>query len=95
MEQRVWILGASSSEMDLIEQVLAAAREEVLHALDEDGERVGAGNAHQARTPDHDLVWQNGTGTIYAVECSWEHLDGETGDVIHISAREFAGAYLR
>jgi hypothetical protein len=80
---RIWILGASDPEMSAIETILRECGERVIHATIA-GRRVSAGEAYRAETPRDDLIWLNGEGTIYAVECDWEHRDGETGDVSHL-----------
>lgn len=80
---RLWILGASDPEMAAIEALLVECGEAVEHAT-VDGVRVHGGNMYRADSPRHELLWLNGYGAIYAVECSWEHVDGETGDVQHL-----------
>lgn len=45
-EPRVWILGAASTEMDAVEQLLRSAGACVVYATDSDGERVTADTAH-------------------------------------------------
>jgi hypothetical protein len=69
--------------MSAIEGLLNECGEQVIYATS-GGHRVNPGNAYRTDTPRHELIWHNGIGTIYAVECDWEHLDGETGDVQHI-----------
>src|SRR5690606_25148489 len=64
--QRAWVLGAPDPEMQLIEDRLAEAGEQVAHALDETGQRVHPGSAYRvvalsAPVPDG--------ATVYAVEC--------------------------
>src|SRR5690606_32910939 len=64
--QRVWVLGAPDPEMQLIEDLLAEAGEQVAHALDETGQRVHPGSAYRvvalsAPVPDG--------AAVYAVEC--------------------------
>lgn len=61
---RVWILGASDPEMEMIEELLRACGEEVIHALDDRGERVHPGNAYRCPTPE-----VPDGATVYAVEC--------------------------
>jgi len=64
--QRVWVLGAPDPEMQMIENLLSQAGEQVVHALDETGQRVHPGSAYRvvalsALVPDG--------ATVYAVEC--------------------------
>jgi hypothetical protein len=82
-EKRIWVLGSADPEMSAIEGLLNECGEQVIYATS-GGHRVNPGNAYRTDTPRHELIWHNGIGTIYAVECDWEHLDGETGDVQHI-----------
>lgn len=83
MTNRIWILGAPDHEMAAIEHLLRECGETVVHAT-VDGKRVHPGNMYQADSPAADLIWDNGVGTIYAIECAWAHRDGETGDVVTI-----------
>lgn len=61
---RVWILGASDPEMELIERLLRQCGESVVYATDENGRRVHPGNAYRCPTPS---VPEG--ATVYAVEC--------------------------
>lgn len=61
---RIWVLGAPDPEMTLIEALLRDHGEEVIHALDDRGERVHPGNAYRCPIP----VVPEGS-TAYAVEC--------------------------
>lgn len=82
--KRLWVLGASDPEMAAIETLLRECGEEVMYALGADGERVSPGTAYSSASPRHELIWRNGEGVIFAVECAWQHRDGETGDVSHV-----------
>lgn len=61
---RVWILGASDPEMELIERLLRKCGESVVYATDENGRRVHPGNAYRCPVPE---VPEG--ATVYAVEC--------------------------
>lgn len=78
------VLGAADPEMQAIETLCRECGVEVVYALDSTGERVTPRTAYSAATPRHDLIWMNGRGRILAIECDWQHLDGETGDVMRI-----------
>lgn len=61
---RVWILGASDPEMELIERLLRKCGEKIIYATDENGRRVHQGNAYRCPVP----AVPDGA-TVYAVEC--------------------------
>src|SRR5690606_10920689 len=63
---RVWVLGASDPEMQLIEGLLAEAGEQVAHALDATGQRVHPGAAYRATALSAPVPEG---ATVYAVEC--------------------------
>ena len=73
---RVWILGASDPEMELIEYLLRKCGESVVYAVDENGRRVHPGNAYRCPVPE---VPEG--ATVYAVECidelpeGWRRID--------------------
>jgi hypothetical protein len=81
MTTRLRILGANDPEMEAIEKLLRDRGETVVYATTIGGKRVSAGNAYLADSPRHAAIANNGEVRIYAVECDWRHLDGETGDV--------------
>lgn len=68
---RVWVLGASDPEMELIEKLLRKCGESVVYATDENGKRVHPGNAYRCPVPE---VPEG--ATVYAVECIDELPEG-------------------
>lgn len=63
-QNRIWVLGASDPEMELIEYLLRKCGESVVYATDENGNRVHPGNAYRCPVPE---VPEG--ATVYAVEC--------------------------
>ena len=63
-QNRIWILGASDTEMKLIENLLWVYGESVIYATDESGRRVHQGNAYCCPIPEVPAG-----STVYAVEC--------------------------
>src|SRR5690606_1144896 len=68
---RIWVLGASDPEMELIEFILRKCGEEIIYAADESGLRVHPGNAYRCPVPE---VPEG--ATVYAVECIGELPEG-------------------
>lgn len=64
MSERIWILGASDPEMELIEKLLRECGETFVYATDERGERVRGGTAYKARAE-----IPAGVRRVYLVEC--------------------------
>lgn len=63
-QNRIWILGASDTEMNLIENLLWVYGESVIYATDESGQRVHQDNAYRCPIPEVPAG-----STVYAVEC--------------------------
>jgi len=63
-QNRIWILGASDTEMKLIENLLWVYGESVIYATDATGRRVHQGNAYRCPIPEVPAG-----STVYAVEC--------------------------
>src|SRR5690606_27893763 len=63
-QNRIWVLGASDPEMELIEKLLIKCGESVVYATDENGKRVHPGNAYRCPVP---AVPEG--AMVYAVEC--------------------------
>lgn len=72
--RRLWVLGAPDPEMQLIEQMLHAAGEQVATARDRRG-RVTPGTAYNAHelsiTADEVPALVSGLDALYLIECHW------------------------
>lgn len=75
-QNRIWVLGASDPEMELIENLLRQCGETIIYATDASGQRVHPGSAYRCPVPSV----PDGS-TVYAVECidvlpsGWRRID--------------------
>lgn len=65
MNNRLWILGSSDPEMELIEQLLHNSGETVVYAVDSNGERVRGGTAYRGARAEIPADVRR----VYLVEC--------------------------